>query len=145
MKPLLETARPYIPLRVRIEEGWIDSCFGGSIKSKRPVQTIIQVICSRGKSLRDSIVNDPRLPSAGFSVHGKLKPGRPRGWAKIHSVLSDRRGALNIEWDPDTNILLCRVINKRAGRPDKVLGDFVAYLFDRHRRRIRVLNIISST
>ena len=35
MKPLLETARPYIPLRVRIEEGWIDSCYGGSIKETR--------------------------------------------------------------------------------------------------------------
>ena len=107
------------------------------------MQTIVQVICSNGGSLRDSIVNDAKLSDFGLAVRGKLKQGRPQGWAKIYSVQSSRRGALNIEWNPDTRILLCRVVNRGGGRPDLVLGDFVSYLFHRYRRRIRVINIIN--
>jgi hypothetical protein len=72
-------------------------------------QTLVQVVCSRGKSLRDSIVNDPRLSKSGFSVQKKQKPGRPHGWAKVRSTHRDRQGALNIEWDADTSILVCRI------------------------------------
>src|SRR5688572_19955481 len=93
------------------------------------VQTLVQVICSRGSSLRDSIVNDPRLSKYGLVISKKHQPGRQHGWAKVHSVEPDRRGALNIEWDGDTNILLCRVVNRGAGRPNLILGDFVDYLF----------------
>jgi hypothetical protein len=52
------------------------------------------------------------------------------------------RGALNIEGDADTSILLCRVVNRGAGRPHLILGDFVDYLFHRLRRRIEAVNII---
>jgi len=107
------------------------------------MQTIVQVICSKGRSLRDSIVNDSKLSDFGLSVREKLKHGRQQGWAKIHSVHSDRQGALNIEWNSDTRILLCRVVNRGAGRPDLVLGDFVRYLFHRYPRRIRMINIIT--
>jgi len=106
------------------------------------MQTLVQVVCQRGRSLRDSIVNDRQIAKFGLAVHEKLRPGRRGGWAKVHSTAPDRRGALNIEWDADANILLCRVINRGAGRPDLVLGDFVGYLFQRHRRRIKAVNII---
>jgi hypothetical protein len=107
------------------------------------MQTIIQVICSKGTSLRDSIVNDSKLSEFGLAVREKQKPGRPQGWAKIHSTRSDRWGALNLEWDSDTHILLCRVVNRRKRRPDLVLGDFVSYLLRRYQRRITVINILA--
>jgi hypothetical protein len=107
------------------------------------VQTIVQVICLKGESLRDSIVNDSELSDFGLAVHERLKRSRSKGWAKIRSSQSDRRGALNIEWNPDTHILLCRIVNRGDGRPDLILGDFVSYLFQRYRRRIKMININS--
>jgi hypothetical protein len=107
------------------------------------VQAIVQVICSKGPSLRESIVNDDsRLDVFGPKVSGKLKSGRQKGWAKIHSTRPDRWGALNVEWDSDARILLCRVVNRKKGSPELALGDFVAYLLRYHRRRITVINIV---
>jgi hypothetical protein len=107
------------------------------------MQAIVQVICRKGPSLRESIVNDDkRLDVFGLKVSGKLKSGRQKGWAKIHSTRSDRWGALNIEWDSDTCILLCRVVNRRKGSPELALGDFVAYLLRHYRRRITIINIV---
>jgi len=80
------------------------------------MQTLVQVVCSKGKSLRDAIVNDAKLSQFGLVTQKKQQPGRRHGWAKIHSSETDRHGALNIEWDADTNILLCRVVNRGAGR-----------------------------
>ena len=91
----------------------------------RRMQTLVQVVCSKGKSLRDVIVNDSKLQDFGLVTQKKQQPGRRHGWAKIRSTDSDRQGALNIEWDADTSILLCRVVNRGAGRPNRVLGDFV--------------------
>jgi hypothetical protein len=106
------------------------------------MQTLLQVICSKGTSLRDAIINDKRLGEFGFVTQKKLQPGRPHGWAKLRSNQQGRLGALNIEWDADTSILLCRVVNRGTGRPNCVLGDFVEYLFQRFRRRIQAVNII---
>ena len=106
------------------------------------MQTLVQVVCSKGKSLRDVIVNDTKLSDFSLVTQKKQQPGRRHGWAKIRSSEPDRRGALNIEWDADTSILLCRVVNRGAGRPNRVLGDFVDYLFHRWRRRIEAVNIL---
>ena len=107
------------------------------------MQAIVQVICTKGPSLRESIVNDDkRLDFFGLEVSGKLKAGRQKGWAKIHSGLPDRWGALNIEWDSDTGILLCRVVNRQKGSPELILGDFVSYLLRYYRRRITIINIL---
>lgn len=43
------------------------------------MQTLVQVVCSKGTSLRDSIVNDPQLLQFGLAVHKKQQPGRPHG------------------------------------------------------------------
>jgi hypothetical protein len=106
------------------------------------MQTLVQVVCTKGRSLRDVIVNDPKLSSFGLETQKKFQPGRSHGWAKIHSTVPQRTGALNIEWHADTNILLCRIVNRRGGKPNRVLGDFVDYLFARCRRRIEAVNII---
>ncbi len=106
------------------------------------MQTLVQVICSKGKSLRDSIVNDPRLEKFGLVIQKKQQPGRKNGWAKLHSTEPGRWGALNIEWDADTSILVCRVVNRGKGRPHRLLGDFVGYLFHCFRTRIEAVNIV---
>jgi len=107
------------------------------------MQTLVQVICSKGQtSLRDSIVSDSRLSKHELVVEKQHKPGRKHGWAKIKGTLPGRRGALNIEWDANTRILLCRVVNRGAGRPNLIIGDFVDYLFARFRRKIEAVNII---
>ncbi len=111
------------------------------------MQTLVQVICSKGRSLRDAIVNDRRLDAFGFEVQKKQKPGRAPGWATLHSVGKDRkgfpkRGALKVEWDTQTRVLLCRVINRGKGRPDQIVGDFVYYVLARFRRRIEAINVL---
>ncbi len=40
------------------------------------MQTIIEVQCKKGPSLRGRIADDPRLESYGFSVATQAKPGR---------------------------------------------------------------------
>jgi hypothetical protein len=87
-------------------------------------------------------VNDAALEDYHLRVDEKQRPGRSKGWAKLHSILPNRRGALNIEWDADTSILLCRVVNRGAGRPHLILGDFVDYIFHRHRKRIEAVNVV---
>ncbi|HKQ78481.1 MAG TPA: hypothetical protein VJ810_32575, partial [Blastocatellia bacterium] len=67
---------------------------------------------------------------------------RDNGWAKIHSTLSDRRGAINIHWDPKSKILLCRVVNRGAAKPNLIIGDFIHYLFARYRNKIQAINIL---
>lgn len=106
------------------------------------MQTLVQVVCSKGKSLRGVIVNDPKLMKFGLEIQKKQKPGRRHGWAKVRSKEAGRRGALNLEWDADTSILLCRVVNRGAGRPNRVLGDLVTYLFEKCSNRIEAVNIL---
>jgi hypothetical protein len=38
------------------------------------MQTLVQVVCQRGRSLRDSIVNDDKIAQFGLAVHKKLQP-----------------------------------------------------------------------
>ncbi len=106
------------------------------------MQLIIQVISSQSHSLRNRIVNDKKLKNYDFSVVEKKKVGRPHGWAKLHSVAENRDGAINIEWSGRAKMLLCRIITKGSGRPDRITGDFVYYLLSRHRKAIVAINIV---
>ena len=106
------------------------------------MQTLVQVTCSKGRSLRDAIVKDPRLGDYNLAVRRTRKPGRSHGWAELHSVDPNRRGALKIQWNPAASVLFCRVVNRRGGTPEGLLGDFVGYLFGRHTKRIWALNVV---
>jgi hypothetical protein len=106
------------------------------------MQTLVQVVCTRGPSLREAIVKNPRILRSHLRVVRQKQPGRPRGWAKIVSTEPDRPGAINVEWDANTSILLCRVVTKGGNRPNLVIGDFVDYLLGRFKRRIEAINII---
>ncbi len=106
------------------------------------MQTLVQVICTPGASVRDAIASDPKLGRHGFEILYEHKPGRSPGWTKLRSRAIGRRGTLNIQWNAATKVLSCRVVNKGAGKPNFVIGDFVLYLLQRHRRRIRLITVL---
>lgn len=106
------------------------------------MQTLVQVICSPGSSLRDAIANDRQLAAHWFEVLRERKAGRSPGWTKLRSRAPGRRGTLNIQWSGATRILSCRVVNKGPGKPNLVIGDFVNYVLRRHRRRVKVIAIV---
>jgi hypothetical protein len=49
---------------------------------------------------------------------------------------------VNIEWDADTKVLICRVVTRGRGKPNLIIGDFIDYLLKRFSRRIEAINII---
>lgn len=106
------------------------------------MQILIQVICKRGKSLREKIVKDKKLPEYSLKVSEERRKDRARGWAKIHGTSQDRRGAINIQWLADTNILLARVVTRSGNKPNLIIGDFVDYLLAHHKTRIEAINVI---
>src|SRR5580704_2570282 len=69
------------------------------------MQTLIQIYCHRGPSLRERIAVDKRLPDHLLRVVAQQKPGRSHGWMKIRSTNPGRRGAMNVQWDTDSSAL----------------------------------------
>jgi hypothetical protein len=107
------------------------------------MQILIQTVCSRGRSLREAIARDARrLEGHHLQVLQQKRPGRQHGWAKLRSTLPGRHGAINLEWDAGTQVLLSRVVTRGNGRPGGIVGDYVAYLLDRHPRRIQSIHVI---
>jgi hypothetical protein len=105
------------------------------------MQIVIQVICSSNASLREAIIKDKQLADYRLQVSKQKSVGRNPGWAKIHST-ERFHGAVNVAWDAASKILLCRVVSKEANTPGDLIGDFIAYLLARHKRRIKVINIL---
>ena len=106
------------------------------------MQILVQAICSRGASVRDAIAKHPNLRDHCLKVTEQKRQDRSRGWTKVRSTEQNRHGAINIEWDADTNILLARVITRGKGRPNLIIGDFVDFLLRRFRSRIQAINIL---
>lgn len=106
------------------------------------MQTLIQVVCSERKSLRDIIANDEKLAKHNLYVEAKRKPGRSPGWTKLHSIDPEVRGAINLTWQGRVKILTCRVITKGTGKPAIIIGDFVKYLLSRFSRRIESIIVL---
>ncbi len=106
------------------------------------MQILVQVVCTRGPSLRDAIAKDARLHRHLLRVSEQKRSGRAHGWTKVHSTEADRRGAINLAWDANTNLLLARVITRGPGKPSLIIGDFVHLLMSRYRKRIQAINII---
>jgi hypothetical protein len=44
------------------------------------MQILVQVVCTRGPSLRDAIAKNPRLDKHMLSVSEQKRSGRSRGW-----------------------------------------------------------------
>ena len=106
------------------------------------MQTVIQVIATGTGSLRNKIMSDPQLEKKfGFIKIWHKQPGRPHGWAKIHSA-RDVHGAINLEWHARSRTLICRVVTKLGNKPNSIIGDFVDYLLARHQSRILAIYIM---
>ena len=106
------------------------------------MQTVIQVIATGRGSLRSQIMRDPKLEKKfNFIKVWAKQPGRPHGWAKIHSA-SDVHGAINLEWHGRTGVLTCRVVTKLGHKPHSIIGDFIDYLLARHQSRILAIHIM---
>lgn len=104
-------------------------------------QIVIQVLITQNRSLRDIISQDEKLPNYNLKVAQHKKKARRHGWAKLHSTTGEY-GAINIQWEPNSRMLICRVITKAGGKPASIISDFIRYLLDRHRRKIEAINII---
>ncbi len=105
------------------------------------MQTLIQVFCGGKGSLREAITKDAKIERFDLTVSEIKSRGRSSGWSKIHSTLGSY-GAINIEWDANTNMLSCRVITKKGGNPSEIISHFTHYLLSRHKKRIEFINIL---
>jgi hypothetical protein len=105
------------------------------------MQTVIQVITTGSGSLREKIMTDPQLQRFDLIPTEHQRPGRPHGWAKIHSA-RDVSGAINLEWHGRSRTLICRVVTKLGNKPNSIIGDFVDYLLARHQSRILAIHIM---
>jgi hypothetical protein len=106
------------------------------------MQTLIHVIGKGTKSLRDRVVNDPKLEDFGLVVSEFKRKGRPQGWAKLH--MNGAHGAINIEWHASSRLLLCRAVTK-GGKPHDIVGAFITFLIAHHQRQILSIQILSGT
>jgi hypothetical protein len=106
------------------------------------LQTVIQVICSEGESLRERIVKDKKLRDYSLVVFKQRSVGRNPGWAKIYSNLYGVPGALNLVWHKESMMLIARIVTRGSSKPDQLIGYFVTYLLARHQRRIKVISIL---
>jgi len=104
------------------------------------MKTVIQVITSGRGSLREKIMNDPQLGRFDLVPTEHMRPGRPHGWAKIHS--ENAHGAINLEWHARSGTLICRVVTKSGNKPNSIIGDFIDYLLARHQSRILAIHIM---
>lgn len=102
------------------------------------MQVVISAICTSGKSLRQSIASDAQLSDFELVVDKKRTPGREPGWLKLSSA-DKRRGAINIVWDSQANILTARVVTRGSTKPSRIVGDFLNYLLARHGRRVKAV------
>lgn len=99
------------------------------------MQTIIQVLCKSGNSLRDLIANDPKLEDYDLElIHSKRQHRNP-GWAKLRSTTGEW-GAINFEWNSSSRTLTCRVVTRKQKKPFNIIGDFIAYLLARQSNKI---------
>ena len=106
------------------------------------MQTVIHVISTGRGSLRSQIMRDPQLERKfKFEKVWAKQPGRPHGWAKIHSA-RDLHGAINLEWHGRSSTLICRVVTKLGHKPNSIIGDFIDYLLARHQSRIFAIHIM---
>ncbi len=104
------------------------------------MQIQMQAFARRRDSLRKIIADDLEArPHAVLYLQGFKTPERAPGWSKI--LGKDLPGAINIKWEQSSRMLTARAIAKRGNTPHKLLGEFVAYLIERHGRKVTSMNI----
>jgi hypothetical protein len=104
------------------------------------MQIQMQAFGRRQGSLRKIIADDLLAhPHPVLFLQEFKSPERAPGWSKILGI--DLPGALNIKWEASSRMLTARAIAKRGNTPHKLLGEFIAYLIERHGRKVASVNI----
>jgi hypothetical protein len=106
------------------------------------MQLLVQVVCTPGKSLRESIAKHPRITEHGLTVSQQKNPERSNGWMKIHSTRADRDGAINVQWDSNASILMARIVTRGRGDSSLIAGDLVAFLLRRFKSRVHSIIVV---
>lgn len=108
------------------------------------MQILIQVVMVAGVTSPRAFINrdTKSLRDFDLKVDSTKKKGRSEGWTKLHSLHPGALGAINVEWESTVRILMCRATTNAAEMPDRIIGDFVRYLFSRHGENIESINII---
>ena len=76
------------------------------------------------------------------AVSDQKRQNRSPGWSKIHSTNGDK-GAINIDWDAASRMLSCRVVTRKGGQPNAIIGNFIAYLLaSKFHRKIQAVQVI---
>jgi hypothetical protein len=104
------------------------------------MQIQMQAFGRRQGSLRKIIADDLLAhPHPVLFLREFKSPERAPGWSKILGI--DLPGAINIKWEASSRMLTARAIAKRGNTPHKLLGEFIAYLIERHGRKVSSVNI----
>ncbi len=104
------------------------------------MQIQMQAFGRRGGSLREVIGGDlRRKPHDVLYVKEFKNPQRFPGWLKIRGA--GLAGAINVRWESDSRMLVARAIAKKGNTPHELLGVFLAYLIERHGKRIASISI----
>jgi hypothetical protein len=106
------------------------------------MQILVQVLTSETRSFRDIVIKDKKLNEYGLKVVMQKKSGRSHGWSKLRSTYPEFNGAINIQWESSSRMLLCRVVTRGYGKANFIIGSFVDYLLARYSRKIEAVNII---
>ena len=85
------------------------------------MQILISVLCTKGRSMRQAIADDPRIERYKLQVTKEAQPGRAPGWMKLHAT-DETRGALNVEWDAQSSVLSARVVTRGSRKPSPRYG-----------------------
>lgn len=106
------------------------------------MQTLVQVVCNKNQrtSLRKKIVRDKDLTKFKLVCTEMKKNSRADGWAKLKST-DNPIGAINIQWESETKTLSARIVTKGIKQPSAILSDFINYIFSRHKRIVKAINI----
>ena len=104
------------------------------------MQIQMQAFGRKAVSLRRIIGDDLYdHPHEVLYVQEFKNPQRAQGWAKIKG--KGLAGAINLEWDGKSHMLVARAIAEKGNTPYELLGIFLAYLMERHGRRVASINI----
>ena len=111
------------------------------------MQTIIIVHAKQNSkySLRNHIVTllGKKVVSDeyGLTVKESRNVNRPQGWAKIVSTSTEGHGSLNIEWDANARMLICRIVTNGKNSPTPIIGNFINLLYKRLSSKVDSINI----
>ena len=104
------------------------------------MQVQMQAFGRKQGSLRKLIAADLMArPHPVLYLQEFQSPERKPGWSKI--LGKNLPGTLNLKWEANSRMLTARTIAKRGNTPHELLGVFIAYLIERHGRKVSSVNI----